>query len=132
MSSMLRDSGAMTGSAPPAGLFGVPPNSNPSANPAPGSNSSANPPFNPSLWPPFPQPNQAAGTSAPAGTGARGAPAPAPGVGGGVVDPALIQQILGGLGGGGGGGALPGLGVSQQPADGRSPEERFQVQLQVS
>lgn len=134
---MLRESGAMPNAAPGAGLFGAPPNTNPSAAPAPGSTSSANPPFNPSLWPPFPQPNQAAGTGAGAGVGAQGTPAPAPGVGGGVVDPVLLQQLLGGLGGGGGGGlpglgGLGGLGVPQQPADTRSTEERFQVQLQVS
>jgi ubiquilin len=126
---MLRESGGMPGgmpgAAPGAGLFGAPPpNANPPANPPPGS-TGANPPFNPSLWPPFPQPNQAAGT----GTGT-GAGSQAPGIGAGVIDPALIQQILGGLGSGAGGG-LAGLGATQQPADSRSPEERFQVQLQV-
>ncbi|KAF8531543.1 hypothetical protein JB92DRAFT_3105087 [Gautieria morchelliformis] len=129
MSSMLRESGGMPGVAPGAGLFGSPPsNANPPANPPPGPNSSANPPFNPSLWPPFPQPNQAAGTGTGTGTGT-GAGSQPPGIGTGVVDPALIQQILGGLGSGAGGG-LPGLGATQQPADSRSPEERFQVQLQ--
>ncbi|KIJ36550.1 hypothetical protein M422DRAFT_34228, partial [Sphaerobolus stellatus SS14] len=105
-----------------------------------GADTSANPsaadtiPFNLSQWPPFPQPNQGTTTGAGAGTGATGA-------GPGGLDPALLQQLLGGMGGGapeGGfpGGGLPGLGgfsagaAPTQPADSRPPEERFQVQLQ--
>jgi ubiquilin len=45
----------------------------------------------------------------------------------GAMDPAMLQQLLG-MGGAGGAG---GFGVSPQaPADTRSPEERFEVQLQ--
>ena len=49
-----------------------------------------------------------------------------PGGGGLFGDPALMQQMLGAFGGGGLGGA------PATPADARPPEERFQVQLQVS
>lgn len=136
---MLRESGGMPpGMGPGPGLFGAPPpNANPSAAPpTAGSNPSTNAPFNPSLWPPFPQPGQTTGAGAPTA----GVPTPAGGVGAGTgaVDPALIQQILGGLGAGAGGGGLPGFGgaggfgaTPPQPADSRPPEERFQVQLQV-
>jgi len=62
----------------------------------------------------------------------------------GNFDPALIQQLLGGAGGGGGaaggpfgagspfglGGFAGGAATPATPADTRSPEERFQVQLQ--
>lgn len=47
------------------------------------------------------------------------------------MDPALMQQLLGG-GMGGGLGGLGGFGAPAAPADSRPPEERFQVQLQVS
>ncbi|TRM59797.1 hypothetical protein BD626DRAFT_506451 [Schizophyllum amplum] len=69
-----------------------------------------------------------------AGTGAGGL--------GGGLDPAMMQQLLGGMGGGGMGG-MGGLGgagafgggssfggASPAPTDTRPPEERFQVQLQ--
>ena len=133
---MMREGGA--GAAAGPGLFGAmggAPNTNANPNPA----AAANPPFNPSLWPPFPQPNQgAATTGAGAGAGATGAGAGGRGAGG-LVDPTLIQQLLGGLGSGAGGGTMPGLGGlgvggfggAPQPTDTRSPEERFQVQLQV-
>ena len=60
-----------------------------------------------------------------------------------MFDPALMQQFLsmgpfGALGGGGAGGGIPGGGIpgfsppNPTPADTRPPEERFQVQLQVS
>ncbi|KIJ53998.1 hypothetical protein M422DRAFT_42281 [Sphaerobolus stellatus SS14] len=140
MSAMMRQAGMGPGGAQGAqgpGLFG---------GPGAGADTSANPsaagttPFNPSQWPPFPQPNQGATTGAGAGTGATGA-------GAGGLDPALLQQLLGGMGGMGGGtpgggfpgGGLPGLGgfggfgggaAPAQPADSRPPEERFQVQLQ--
>lgn len=137
MSSMLRESGAMPGATAGAGLFGVPPTANPAANSAAGSTPSTNPPFNPSLWPPFPQPTQTAGTSTAPGAGGSASSAP-PGGGTGLIDPALMQQIFGGLGAGTGGGGFTGLGgmgglgaVPQQPTDSRTPEERFQVQLQV-
>ncbi|KAH8115848.1 ubiquitin-domain-containing protein [Phellopilus nigrolimitatus] len=52
----------------------------------------------------------------------------------GMVDPALVQNLLGGLGGAsvaGGAGGFGGLGAAPaSPADTRSPEERFEVQLQ--
>ena len=139
MSSMMREGGAGTGAADGPGLFGAmggTPNVNANPNPA----AAANPPFNPSLWPPFPQPNQgAAATGAGAGAGATGgAGGRGTGAGAGLVDPALIQQLLGGLGSGAGGGGIPGMGGlvggfggAPQPTDTRSPEERFQVQLQV-
>ena len=52
----------------------------------------------------------------------------------GMVDPALVQQLLGGMGGAGGSPLSPfgGFGAgaaSAQPADTRSPEERFATQL---
>ncbi len=58
----------------------------------------------------------------------------------GMMDPALMQQLLamgplggGGFGGFGGfGGSSPSPAASVPPADARPPEERFQVQLQVS
>lgn len=54
----------------------------------------------------------------------------------GGMDPAFLQQILGGAGAGGPFGGAPfggaGFGApTSPPADTRSPEERFQVQLQV-
>ncbi|EJD05650.1 ubiquitin-domain-containing protein [Fomitiporia mediterranea MF3/22] len=68
-----------------------------------------------------------------AGTGATGA---VPGTGAapgsnpfGAIDPSLVQNLLGGMGGFGGFGGGIGAGTPQ-PADTRSPEERFQVQLQ--
>lgn len=76
------------------------------------------------------------------GQGATGAGAGAGAGGFGAVDPALIQSLLGGMGGFGGFGGSPGApgagagatgslgGGTPQPADTRSPEERFQVQLQ--
>jgi ubiquilin len=48
------------------------------------------------------------------------------------MDPALMQQMLFGGSGGLGGGGLGGMGSPPPPADTRPPEERFQVQLQVS
>ena len=51
----------------------------------------------------------------------------------GMVDPALVQQLLGGMGGTSGlglGGGFGGPGSQTTPTDSRSPEERFQVQLQ--
>lgn len=127
---MLREAGYGPGGAGGgAGLFGGPPaGANASAN-ATGAGSA---PFNPSQWPPFPQPTQPAAAGA-TGTGTAAGAAGQPGAG--LVDPALIQQLLGGLGSGTPGGGLPGLGSlggspPAQPADTRSPEERFQVQLQ--
>ncbi|KII93000.1 hypothetical protein PLICRDRAFT_170800 [Plicaturopsis crispa FD-325 SS-3] len=108
------------------------------ANPAPGS-----PPASagasaqqgiatfPPLFPPF-------GTATSAAPGSPGAG----GLGAGGLDPALMQQLLGGMGGGnpfggfGGAGAAGGanpfaaFGSPPAPTDTRSPEERFQVQLQ--
>ena len=56
-----------------------------------------------------------------------GSPPPNP-----FLDPAMMQQLLA-LGGPGGGGGLGGLfGAPPTPADTRPPEERFQVQLEVS
>ena len=51
----------------------------------------------------------------------------------GMVDPALVQQLRGGMGGTSGlglGGGFGGPGSQTTPTDSRSPEERFQVQLQ--
>jgi len=108
--------------------------------------------FNPSLYPPFPPPTTESNTAGapgsptnpnaqnpfaglagllgsmppppPAGAGAAGAGSPF-----GMIDPALMQQILGGLGGGPPGFASPPV-ASTTPADTRPPEERFQTQLQ--
>lgn len=68
--------------------------------------------------------------SPPAGTGSAGtAGSPF-----GMVDPALVQQLLGGMGGAGGNPLSPfgGFGAgaaAAPPADTRSPEERFATQL---
>lgn len=118
--------------------------------------------FNPSMYPPFPpatSPPPASGSGT--GTGDTAAPAPGsppnanaaanpfaalsslfgsmppPAQGGGaspfgMVDPALVQSLLGGLGGTATGTAstpLPPF-AAPAPADTRPPEERFQVQLQ--
>lgn len=102
----------------------------------------------PSLFFPFAPPPPAGGSN-PTSPGAQGA-APGAGVGAGMFDPALMQQMLAAMGGGVGAGAGAGpagadpfgLGVfgglgafggaPAAPADTRPPEERFQVQLQVS
>ena len=65
------------------------------------------------------------GTTNPTGN-TTGSPPPNP-----FLDPAMMQQLLafGGPGGGGLGGLL---GTPPTPADTRSPEERFQTQLEVS
>lgn len=48
----------------------------------------------------------------------------------GMVDPALVQSLLGGLGGTATGTASMAIPPFAAPADTRPPEERFQVQLQ--
>lgn len=114
---------------------------------APASNAaSANntaPSFNPSMYPPFPPApaaDGATGSSASPVTPGNGAGAqnpyaalasllgsmPPPSTGGGsspfgMVDPSLVQSLLGGMGG---------ATAAPAPADTRSPEERFEVQLQ--
>lgn len=105
---------------------------------SPGAGGAA-PPFNPfSLF---------GGMGGAGGAGGAGSPTspgspPAAGAGGanpfGMVDPALMQQLLGGFGapGGAGGAGAGGFGgglfggAPAAPADSRPPEERFQVQLQ--
>ena len=67
------------------------------------------------------------GTTTGGGVGSPASPNAAANPFGSMVDPNLMQQMLGGFGGG-----WPGLGATPSaPADSRSPEERFQVQLQV-
>lgn len=100
--------------------------------------------FNPFFPPPADAP-----TSPGAGAGAGAAPGA--GAPGGMFDPAVMQQMMNMFGGGGAGGdplgfgglpggfppfgQTPGFGAAgaapAAPADTRSPEERFQVQLQV-
>lgn len=124
------------------GMFGAPPPSFPApgvpgggSNPAPGTAPStgtgttpaagtgtgagagAYPPFNPFLFgfPPFGGAGgSGAGAGATPGTGTGAAPLNPLG-----MNPAALQSLLG-------------TGAPAQPADTRSPEERFQVQLQVS
>lgn len=86
----------------------------------------------------FPVPGFPSGT---AGTGATNPTLPstpaqpgAAGTGAGLPNPALLQALLGGPGGGLGGlgGGLGPFGAPPTvPADTRTPEDRFQVQLQV-
>ncbi len=138
------------GGPPAAGTPGSNPTS-PQANPF------QNPLFNPFAFP-FPppaagvNPNASGTPGADAGAGATGGAAPQPPpLGGGLFDPAVMQQMLAAFGGAGpGAGAGAGLGAGAvnpfaldglggfgafrappAPADSRSPEERFQVQLQV-
>ena len=77
---------------------------------------------------PPPQPGAAPGanTGANPGSPTGGTPGTTPNPFG-MVDPALVQSLLGGMGGFGG---FPSSGAPAQPADSRPPEERFQVQLQ--
>lgn len=145
MSSMVREAGLGPGfgGAGGPGLFGAQPGANASANPS----GAGTTPFNPSQWPPFPQPGQGGGanTGATAAGTATGTPsttsgtgAGAAGAGAGFNNPMLLQQLLSGLGAGTPGGMHPGLGLGgfgaptqpTQPADTRSPEERYQHQLQ--
>jgi len=71
--------------------------------------------------------------------GSPGAASTSPTIGGnpfGGLNPAMMQSLLGGMGGSSPFGAGAGLGggfggAPVPPADARSPEERFQVQLQV-
>ena len=142
---MLRMASAFQGGSSPYGAFGAPP----AAFPAPGT-----PNVNPT--------NTATGPASPTSTTATTTPsttAPSTGSpplnpfamfppsaagagGGGGFNPALMQQMLaasnamgqGGAAGGWGGFGGPGFGMGSPPAptDTRPPEERFQVQLQVS
>ena len=102
----------------------------------------------PPLFFPFAPPPPAGGSN-PTSPGAQGA-APGAGAGAGMFDPALMQQMLAAMGGGAGAGAGAGAagadpfglggfgglgafgGAPAAPANTRPPEERFQVQLQVS
>ncbi|KZS93488.1 hypothetical protein SISNIDRAFT_485732 [Sistotremastrum niveocremeum HHB9708] len=114
MSQMMQNSGASGAGGfpmmPPIGAFG---GAAGTANPqGTGQNTSA------ALPNPFaPAPTQDQGSTPPPGGGNPF----------GMVDPALLQQMFGGFGGGGG---FPGVASPPPPADTRSPEERFQVQLQ--
>ncbi|GJJ13578.1 hypothetical protein Clacol_007834 [Clathrus columnatus] len=124
MSAMLRDSGLGGGNGGGAprgpGLFGA------AAAAAQQANNTGSPatttPFNPSAWPPFPPAAGQAGNAGTGITGQQGSTTP------GMLDLALLQQLLGA-----GGGGFPGLGgfgaPAPTPADTRPPEERFQVQL---
>lgn len=117
--------------------------------------------FNPSMYPPFPPATSSPPTSGSGtGAGDTAAPAPGsppnaaaaanpfaalsslfgsmppPAQGGGaspfgMVDPALVQSLLGGLGGTASTPLSPSAPfAAPAPADTRPPEERFQVQLQ--
>lgn len=102
----------------PGGATTTPPVTSPNSGTTPGSGPS---PFN--MF-------GGAGAGPGAGTSAGGVPPNPFG-----MDPAMMQQLMGmgplGLGGGGGGfGGMPAAPAT--PADTRPPEERFQVQLQVS
>lgn len=140
---MLQMSGAMNGmgGAAPGGFPapGVPGGgaSNAQSTPGAGTTPVGSPPpplFNP--WFPPPPPSGASNTGASAGAGATpGAGAPPPNPFASMFDPAAMQQMLGMLGGGPGvgGSGFGGFGAAPAaPADTRPPEERFQVQLQVS
>lgn len=99
-------------------------------------------------FPPFPNfgamfpPAQPGATGAATGTPGAGAGTTNPATNPypwGMVDPSLMQSLMGGMGGMGGfppfGGASAGAGAGASPAtpaDTRPPEERFQTQLQVS
>ncbi|RPD69361.1 hypothetical protein L226DRAFT_539873 [Lentinus tigrinus ALCF2SS1-7] len=108
-------------------------------------------PFNPF----FPTPAAPAAGATGSGSGAATGTPGAEGAGGAAAapppfDPAMMQQMLAALGGAGAGaggagagaanpfanpfamGGLGGFGSPPAPADSRPPEERFQVQLQVS
>ncbi|KAJ7637722.1 hypothetical protein DFH06DRAFT_1219063 [Mycena polygramma] len=128
MASMFNGAGGGGGANafPAPGIPGAPPSaSTPTAAPAApgfpnlfggggGAGAPRGPAFDPALLAALMGGPPAASPAAPAAGGAPG------------MDPAALYQLLGGLGGGGGafGGAPP------PPADTRSPEERFQVQLQ--
>jgi ubiquilin len=125
MASMFRDSGSPFAANPfggaGAGGFpapGVPSTGNTTLTPTPANHQPGVTPAAATGFPSFfPLANANAGLPA-AATGPFGA-----------FDPAMMQQMFaqGGLGGAGFGGAAP----PTAPADTRSPEERFQVQLQV-
>jgi len=109
--------------APPSFPAPGTPNTNPAASPA--TPSSTTPPSvtGPAGTPPVNPFNLFGGFHPPAA----GAPAGSPGSTHPPFNPALMQQMLGG----GGFGGLGGFGgAPPPPADTRSPEERFQTQLQ--
>jgi hypothetical protein len=142
MSSMMRE-GGMNPFGGGGGAGGFPAPGNPGGFPAPGTPGNASTPSN---LTPASAPAQGiapfANMFGPAGAGGGG--------GGAGFDPAMMQQLFGmGAGTGGavggtpnpsgtgnpfgafGGGAIGGGAATSVPADTRSPEERFQVQLQV-
>jgi ubiquilin len=131
MSAMMQEGGVGGGS--PFGNNGFPAPGNPGGFPAPGtpgnaSNDASSPTSGaPPAHPPF---------ASMFGPGAGASGATTGGVGGaGGFDPAALQQLFGGAAGGGAAnpfGAFGGASAPAAPADTRSPEERFQVQLQVS
>src|SRR5277367_4268636 len=128
MASMLRDAGGPQG-ANPFGGFG----NTRTTFPAPGTPSTGNTTSTTTSPAASDQPAQprtaAANPFAAFFPPAAGGAAPAAGLNPFGMDPAVMQQILGmSLAGGGAGG---GFGVPAASADTRSPEERFQVQLQV-
>jgi ubiquilin len=145
MASMFRDSGAGGGLGGGGGFgspFGAPPPAFPApGNPNPAGNStpSTGTPTTASPGTTSPPPANpfnmfgglgaaGAGMGAGAGTGmGTGSPAPGAGANPFGFNPALMQQMLGGMGGG-----MGGFGATSPPppADARPPEERFQVQLQ--
>lgn len=102
---------------------------------APGMPSATSPPAqqNPSV--PGATPNTTNPGAAPANQAGSRLPGAGAGSPFGMMDPALMQQLLamgpfGGGGFGGFGGSPPPPAASATPADARPPEERFQVQLQ--
>jgi len=133
MASMMR---GMGGAGPGANPFGGTPNSpRPGGFPAPGipqGNAASVPPT-------FGQPTSPSGVApaspfpfvpAAAGTGAAANPAAAAGtLNPFAMNPALLQQMMG-MGASGFGGGFGG--PTPTPTDARPPEERFQVQLQVT
>lgn len=112
----------------PGGGAGAAPGDRGATDTGAGAGSAPPPPlFNPWFPPP---PSSGGGASTATGT-----PGAVPGAGmapnpyASMFDPAAMQQMLGMLGGGPG---LGGFGAPPAPpADSRSPEERFQVQLEV-
>lgn len=120
MSAMLRGSGlggGVGGGARGPGLFGAAQQQQANAAGLP----SINPSFNPSAWPPFPPAPQT--NTTPSATGEAQTP------GGGLFNPALLQQLLTAAPGGGGLPGMGGFGAPVPSADTRPAEERFQVQL---
>jgi ubiquilin len=131
MSSMLRGGGGGgLGSFPAPGMPSTAGNASQTsggagAGTATGTGAGGSPPAMPFFNPFFPPPPTSSGTTGGDNANSNAAnPFP-------MFDPAAMQNMMsafGGMGGGLGGG----FGAPAAPADSRPPEERFQVQLQVS